>query len=53
MYEDAYTAFKSLYMERLEVIDVPRYLKASTQLSAWLLKFLGGKSGDADPIQFL
>ena len=35
--ENAYRAFKSLSRERLEVIVEPRYLKAFTELSAWLL----------------
>ena len=35
--EDAYRAFKSLSRDRSEVIVEPRYLKASTELSAWLL----------------
>ena len=35
--EYAYKAFKSLSRERLEVIVEPRYLKASTELGAWLL----------------
>ena len=35
--EDANRAFKSLFREKLEVIVELRYLKASKELSAWLL----------------